>query len=189
MRAPDSHFAFSSDTSADFEPEDGSIETLDCASTEVEDNLAQHLERLWRFALMRCADQEMADDLVQATCVRALEKAEQFKPGTRLESWLFSILESIWRNTVRAQGVRCGNGIIDIADAGIESVDASEDTRVELADTIRLIGTLSEGQRAVLLLVCAEGFTYAETAAILDVPIGTVMSRLASARSSLQRFG
>ena len=137
---------------------------------------------------MRCGDQAQADDLVQATCLRALERAHQFRSGTRIESWLFAILESIWRNTARAQGVRRGNGIVDIADAHLESAEAGEDVRIEYADAVRQIGALPPGQRTVLLLVSIEGLSYREAAAVLDIPVGTVMSRLATARGKLKRF-
>jgi RNA polymerase sigma-70 factor (ECF subfamily) len=153
---------------------------------EISDGLERNLKRLWRFALVRCGDRAQADDLVQATCVRALERSSQFEPGSRIDSWLFKILESIWRNTIRAQQVRLGNGTVDVADAQLESGDADEETRIRLADAVRQIGALPRGQRVVLMLVCIEGFSYAEAASILRLPTGTIMSRLASARSKLR---
>ena len=123
---------------------------------------------------------------MQATCVRALERADQFEPGSRLESWLFAILDSIWRNQHRANGVRQGNGIVDIADTDLPSGDASEEVRMRMVDVQRAIAGLTPDQRTVLLLITAEGFSYSETAAILDIPIGTVMSRLAAARSNVR---
>lgn len=149
-------------------------------------SLPDHLTRLWRFAMVRCADRALADDLVQATCVRALERAEQFIPGSRLDNWLFSILDSIWRNVRRSQGVRNGNGLIDVAEAGLASSDADEETRLQLVDVVRLIAALPEGQRSVLLLICIEGLSYEETAQTLAIPVGTVMSRLSSARSRMR---
>jgi len=148
--------------------------------------LPDHIARLWRFAMVRCADRAMADDLVQATCVRALERAEQFMPGSRLDNWLFAILDSIWQNVRRAQSVRSGNGLIDVAEAELASGDADEETRLQLVDTVRLIAALPEGQRSVLLLVCIEGLSYEEVARTLAIPIGTVMSRLSSARSRMR---
>ncbi|MEL7197806.1 MAG: RNA polymerase sigma factor [Pseudomonadota bacterium] len=156
------------------------------AREEVEAGLEGLLTRMWRFAMTRCGDQATADDLVQATCTRALERADQFTCGTRLDSWLFTILNSIWLNTVRSQGVRRGNGLVDVADAYLESADADEDTRVQLADTLRHIADLPSSQRSALLLVCVDGLSYREAAQALDVPVGTVMSRLAAARGSLR---
>lgn len=157
------------------------------ANHVVAQQLPDQISRLWRFAMVRCADRAQADDLVQATCVRALERAEQFIPGSRIESWLFSILDSIYRNMRRAQGVRSGNGLIDVAQVGLASGDADEETRLQLVDVIRLVAALPEGQRSVLLLVCIEGLSYEETAQTLAIPLGTVMSRLAAARSRVRR--
>lgn len=153
---------------------------------EICDGLERNLARLWRFALMRCGDQAQADDLVQATCLRALECAHQYQPSSRLESWLFTILESIWRNSLRAQGIRQGHGLVDIADAQLESRDPDEDTRVRMVDTIRAIGALPANQRTALLLVSVEGFSYDEAARILGLPIGTIMSRISAARTKLR---
>lgn len=152
----------------------------------IANGLPDQISRLWRFAMVRCADRALADDLVQATCVRALERAEQFMPGSRLDNWLFSILDSIWRNVRRSQGVRNGNGLIDVAEAGLASGEADEETRLQLVDVVRLIAALPESQRSVLLLVCIEGLSYEETARTLAIPIGTVMSRLSSARSRMR---
>lgn len=153
--------------------------------TEVEAGLEDNLTRLWRFGLTLSGDRAQADDLVQATCVRALERSHQFKPGTRINSWLFRILLSIWRNTTRAQAVRRGQGLIDVADAHLESRDCDGETRHFLLQTLETIEALPEGQRAVMVLIGVEGLTYAEAADALDIPIGTIMSRLSSARRSL----
>ncbi len=174
--------AQSTDTS-DFLLDDAEVPTVPC---EVAGGIEKHLPQLWRFALRRSADPSMADDLVQATCVRALERAEQFVRGTRLESWLFAILESIWRNMQSAQCVRTGNGVIDIADAHIENGDADEGLRAELSDAMREIEGLPAAQRSALLLTSVEGFSYREAADALNLPIGTVMSRVSTARAKLK---
>ena len=75
--------------------------------------LASNLARLWRYALVLSGARDVADDLVQATFVRALERADQFQPGTRLDRWLFSILRSIWLNELRSRRVRAGGGFVD----------------------------------------------------------------------------
>lgn len=152
---------------------------------EVREKLGEHLARLWRYALVLSRRSDVAEDLVQATCLRALEKSRQFQPGSRLDSWLLAILHSIWLNELRAQKVRAMEDIADHeADAarnGIESIE----TTVEVRQLLRHVGELPEGQRAAIVLVYVEGFAYREAAAILGIPIGTVMSRLASARSIL----
>ena len=73
--------------------------------------MGQHLARLWRYGLLLSRQRHVAEDLVQATCVRALERGGQFESGTRMDRWLMSILHSIWLNEVRAQKVRQGEGL------------------------------------------------------------------------------
>jgi RNA polymerase sigma-70 factor, ECF subfamily len=75
---------------------------------EVRAGLEPSLARLWRYALVLARARDVADDLVQATCLRAVERANQFVPGTRVDRWLFAILRSIWLNEIRSQGIREG---------------------------------------------------------------------------------
>ncbi|MEO0785964.1 MAG: RNA polymerase sigma factor [Pseudomonadota bacterium] len=152
---------------------------------EVEQGLETMLARLWRFALTQCGDHAVADDLVQSTCIRALERADQFESGSRLDSWLYSILISIWRNTTRANAVRRGAGLVEIADAHLESTAAEGESKVQVAQVLKAIAALPEGQSSVMLLVCVEGMSYAEAAQSLQIPIGTVMSRLSTARKAI----
>lgn len=159
---------------------------MNAGRAEVEAGLESMLTRLWRFALTQCGDQSIADDLVQATCQRALEKADQFRAGTRLDSWLYAILVSIWRNMARSIKVRQGQGLVEIADTQLESADADEETKLHLAQVLAEIAKLPDGQSSVMLLVCVEGMTYAEASVALRVPIGTIMSRLHAARRNLQ---
>ncbi|MEL6729260.1 MAG: RNA polymerase sigma factor [Pseudomonadota bacterium] len=156
------------------------------ARKEIELGLEQRLTRLWRFGLILSGDQAAADDLVQSTCIRALERAEQFIPGTNLDAWLFTILSSIWRNMVRSSAVRRGAGLVEIGDALLEAEDCNDETRVYLLQTLSRIDLLPEGQRQVMLLVGVEGLTHAEAAGILKIPAGTVMSRMFAARKSLK---
>ena len=140
------------------------------------------LPRLRRFGCSLSGGMETADELVQAACERALQRFHQWQPGTRLDSWLFSIMHSIWCNELKSRKVRLGRGQIDadkLADAGVESHLGD---RIMLSKVDRIVAHLPEEQRAVLLLVCAEGYSYKEAADSLGVPIGTVMSRLARAR-------
>lgn len=140
------------------------------------------LPRLRRFGCSLSGGMETADELVQAACERALQRFHQWQPGTRLDSWLFSIMHSIWCNELKSRKVRLGRGQIDadkLADAGVESHLGD---RLMLSKVDRIVAQLPEEQRAVLLLVCAEGYSYKEAAESLGVPIGTVMSRLARAR-------
>lgn len=152
---------------------------------EVKDGLALHLDALWRYGLVLSRNRDTAEDLVQSTCLRALERSRQFEPGTRLDRWLFSILRSIWINELRSQRVRQGSGVVDAEIALVFDGAQAVETNILAAQVLREIGRLAEAQRETVLLVCAEGFSYREAAAFLDVPIGTIMSRLAAIRERL----
>jgi RNA polymerase sigma-70 factor (ECF subfamily) len=84
---------------------------------EVRAGLEACLARLWRYTIVSSRSRDAADGLVQATCVRAIEHADQFAIGTRLDRWLFSILWSIWLNEVRARRIREGTGVVDAEQA------------------------------------------------------------------------
>ncbi len=151
----------------------------------VRSGLEACLPRLWRYALVLSRDATLAEDLVQATCQRALEKQEQFQQGTNLRAWLFTILSSIRKNHLRSEKVRAGTGRED--PEMVLTGDSGHDLEANnlLRRVLNEIESLPEAQRQSVLLVYAEGFTYREAAHILDVPIGTIMSRLATVRASL----
>ena len=150
------------------------------------------LPRLWLFALRLTRDEADAKDLVQRCCLRALEKRGQWQPGTTLLSWLFKILHSIWINELRsAQRRREGNlgsdGVVD--DLPDPNPSGDPERRLLLRQIVEAVQALPEAQRVVMVLVEVEGFSYREAADLLEIPIGTVMSRLARARISIgQRF-
>jgi RNA polymerase sigma-70 factor (ECF subfamily) len=143
------------------------------------------LPRLWRYGLILARDPVVAEDLVQATCLRALERSSQFAIGTRLDHWLFSILRSIWINQLRAQRIRTGQGLVDPEEVLITDGAQQIETNILAAQVLKRVLGLPEAQRETLLLVYVEGLTYQEAADVLNVPIGTVMSRLAAARLKL----
>jgi RNA polymerase sigma-70 factor (ECF subfamily) len=124
---------------------------------------------------------------VQETCVRPIERAEQFTPGTRLDRWLFAILRSIWLNEVRARRIRQGEGSMDAEEA--LTIDGAKELEATILATEMLtaISRLPDAQRETVLLVCGEGYSYAEAASLLRIPSGTIMRRLATARSKLAR--
>ena len=155
---------------------------------EVRAGLEPCLARLWRYALVLTRANDAADDLVQATCLRALERADQFAPGTRLDRWLFAILRSIWLNEIRARRIRQGGGFVDAEDALTSDGAHDIETNILTTEVLKAVGRLPEAQREAVLLVYAEGYTYAEAASALSVPIGTVMSRLAAARATLAKL-
>ncbi len=141
------------------------------------------LPRLRRFAGSLAGAGSDADDLVQATCERALRALDTWMPGTRLDSWMFRIMHNLWIDTIRGRKPAAPlDGIPDIAgDDGRRTVEAGS----ELAAAGRIIAALPEAQRAVLVLTCVEELSYRDAAEVLGVPIGTVMSRLARARQTL----
>ena len=151
--------------------------------------LEPSLARLWRYALVLSRARDAADDLVQARCLRAIERADQFAPGTRVDRWLFAILRSIWLTEIRSQRIREGGGFVDAEDVlttdGVREME-TKDYRVYGGP--RAISRLPEAQRETILLVYAEGYSYAEAAAALRVPIGTIMSRVAAGRAALARL-
>jgi RNA polymerase sigma-70 factor (ECF subfamily) len=149
----------------------------------VRDGLDRLLPRLWRFCLVLSGDRSSADDLVQAACLRALEREQQFEIGTRLDHWVFRIAHSIWLNQLRAEKVRRGRGVVPVEDAGL--VEFNAESNLYLAEVLSEIMALPEPQRVAVLLVYVEGYSYKEAAEQIDIPIGTVMSRLAGARSRL----
>jgi RNA polymerase sigma-70 factor, ECF subfamily len=158
------------------------------AGTDFSTQLPDLLPRLWAFALRIAGNRHDAEDLVQHTCVRALERQHQLKSDTSPLSWVFAIAHSIWLNEVRARGIR-GRTNVAWDDALLEVV-ADPSARTPEKDVmnrqiIAAVARLPETQRSTLLLVAVEGLTYHEAAVALDVPIGTVMSRLARARRSI----
>lgn len=147
--------------------------------------LKDNLTRLWRYGLVLSGSRDTAEDLVQATCLRALERAHQFQPGTHVNRWLFTILSSIWKNELRSQKIRQGAGFVDAEEALVSDGEKQVETNILVRQVLSEIQALPEVQRTTVFLVYGEGLTYQEAAQTLDVPIGTIMSRLASARAKL----
>jgi RNA polymerase sigma-70 factor, ECF subfamily len=154
---------------------------------EIRAGLSQDLARLWRYGLALSGSRDVAEDLVQATCLRALERAEQFQSGTRLDRWLFAILRSIWLNEVRARRVREGKGFVD-PEQVLFTDGAEIETNIFVGQVLTAVHRLPEAQRETVLLVYVEGLSYSEAADLLGTPIGTIMSRLAAARLALARL-
>lgn len=145
------------------------------------------LPRLRRFAYSLSGSLEEADDVVQSACERALARLDQFEAGTRLDSWMFRIVQTTWID--RTRSVRRRAQVNDPEALEAISVDDRIHERTEARAALQLvrdaIAELPEDQRAVLALCAIDGVTYQEAARILEVPIGTVMSRLARARKRL----
>ena len=155
---------------------------------EVRAGLEPSLARLWRYALVLSRARDAADDLVQATCLRAIERADQFVPGTRVDRWLFAILRSIWLNEIRSRRIREGGGFVDAEDALVTDGVREIEMNITASTVLRAVGRLPEAQRETILLVYSDGYSYAEAAAALGVPIGTIMSRLSAGRAALAKL-
>ncbi|PWS38188.1 RNA polymerase subunit sigma-70 [Falsiroseomonas bella] len=145
------------------------------------------LPRLRRFGAGLAGSLDAADDLVQAACERALRMPERFTPGTRLDSWMFRIMQNIWIDQRRAQARRGPATGEPDAIAALVGADGRRETEATLTleRVWAAMDALPEEQRAVLVAVCVEGLSYAETAELLEIPVGTVMSRLFRARRAL----
>ncbi|HYE98879.1 MAG TPA: RNA polymerase sigma factor [Planctomycetota bacterium] len=149
------------------------------------DQIVALLPRLRRFATSLCRAPQEVDDLVQATVERALNRIDQWRPDTRLDSWMFRILQNLWIDQLRAR-----KPTDDLAEAErLPGVDGRQVTETHMAvqETRAAMAELPEEQRAVVMLVLVEGFAYREAAEILSIPIGTVMSRLSRAREALEK--
>lgn len=140
------------------------------------------IPHLRRFARYIVRDVDRADDLVQECLTRAIAKLHTWTPGTNLRAWLFVILKNCHINDVRRQ--RPTSEIP--ADHPMLSVPANQDAHITLLEVRDAYLSLSEEHREVLLLVAIEGLQYEEAAAILNVPLGTVRSRLSRARQALR---
>ncbi len=148
----------------------------------VEQTLA-HIPALRRYARLLTGDATRADDLVQDTLERACVKWALWKPGSALRAWLLSLMHNLYLNQKRDWRHDDGHAELDEAAEPAHEPMALAGERMDLRQAF---AGLSPPMREVLLLVSVEEYTYAEAAAILDVPIGTVMSRLHRARERLR---
>jgi RNA polymerase sigma-70 factor (ECF subfamily) len=145
------------------------------------------LPRLRRFGIGLTGAMDTADDLVQTACERALRAPDRFTPGTRLDSWMFRIMQNAWidqRRATRRRGPTTAEPEVVAALVGGDGRRVTE-ARLALEQVLAAMEHLPEEQRAVLVAVCVEGHAYAEAALVLGLPLGTVMSRLFRARRSL----
>lgn len=149
-------------------------------------DLVELVPRLRRFAYALTGSSDAGDDLVQAACERALRSADQFRPGTRMDSWMFRIMQNLWlddRRRRRVRGTSVDPEAVDLSDDGMGVRQL--DDQLELAQVRAAVDALPDDQRSVLVLVAIEGLNYREAADVLELPMGTVMSRLSRARARL----
>lgn len=144
------------------------------------------MPRLRRFAWSLTRDWPDADDLVQASCLRAMDRSDQWQTGTRLDAWMYRLMRNMWIDETRKRVVRVGQGQQDAAESSELHTQGDAESTAYAKQVLTQIAALPDEFGTVLLLVAVEGHSYAETAQIMDIPIGTVMSRLASARKKLR---
>ena len=147
--------------------------------------LEAEIPRLRRYARALTRDAARADDLVQGCLLRAVAKQHLWQEGTDLRAWLFTILHNQHVNEVR-RSAREGSAVPVEGVAGTLPVKENAFDSLQLRDLDRAISRLSEEQRQVILLVGLEGMRYEQAAQILDIPVGTVRSRLSRARDELR---
>jgi RNA polymerase sigma factor (sigma-70 family) len=153
-----------------------------------ERDLLELLPRLRRFARSLTRDTADADDLVQAALERALKAQSQWQQGTRLDSWMYRIVRNSWIDEARARSRRAQTFLPE--EAGTAAADPAHEEierRAELRDVGRAMEALPAEQREVIALVLVEGLAYKEAAEILDIPMGTLTSRLTRGRQALMR--
>ena len=149
-----------------------------------EDDLVALIPRLRRFAHSLSRSPTDADDLTQATIERALRSRDQWQSGTRLDSWLYRIMRNLWIDTARSR-TRKERFEASPEEAQAVGHDGAIETSAELAEVMAAMQALPDEQREVVSLILVEGFGYRETAELLDLPIGTVSSRLVRGRNML----
>ena len=150
----------------------------------VHEQLAALLPRLRRFARNLTRNPHDADDVVQMALERALAKLDQWRSDARLDSWMFKIVRNVWIDELRSRGRR--SKIFVEGEAGENVGEALIERASDLMAVQSAMARLPEEQRLAVSLVLVEGLPYKEAAEVLDIPIGTLTSRLARGREALQ---
>ena len=155
---------------------------------DIRNELMDHVPRLRRYARALISNRDLADDLVQDTLERALTRMKMFEAGTDLRAWLFTIMHNVFVNQVRKSSTRAVHVSVD-DESIVESefaVSGEQARSLEVRDLDFALQRLPADQREVVLLVGLEEMSYAEVAIALDIPVGTVMSRLSRGRERLR---
>jgi RNA polymerase sigma-70 factor (ECF subfamily) len=155
-------------------------------SDDLRARLGELLPRLRRFARVITRNVQDADDLVQVAAEKALARAAQWRPDSRLDSWMFGIMKNAWIDEIRARRRR--QRMLAPEEAGADVGDASAEARDIALSVQAAMERLPEEQRLAVALVLVEGQSYKDAAEILGIPVGTLMSRLARGRAALQEM-
>lgn len=149
--------------------------------------LIEMLPRLRRFAAALAGHADDGDDLVQAACERLLSRKHDLPDGDQFRAYLFKMIRNLWIDRIRAGKRANAVSEDEAAELPDDRPQRSTEARIDLIVVRRAVAQLVPEQREVLLLICVEGQSYREAAETLDLPIGTVMSRLSRARAALDR--
>ncbi len=149
------------------------------------EELTQELNGLKKFAYKLTRNTADAEDLLHNTCVRALEKKHLFKEGSNLFKWtsriMYNLFVSNYRRKTKFETQYDPDTYLEK-----QSIEADQDTKIEVLQVEQAMNTLSDEHKEIIILVCVQGMEYAEVAKSLDIPVGTVRSRLSRARSNLE---
>jgi RNA polymerase sigma-70 factor (ECF subfamily) len=147
------------------------------------------LPRLRRFARSLAKDSDRADDLVQAACERALNRLSQVREGKRLDSWLYRIIYTQWIDNLRRRKTRTTRLMLISDENKSDTPGMNSNENIDHAlDLHNALNALPQEHHAAIMLICVEGYSYTEAAAVLEVPAGTVASRVARARAMLGKL-
>jgi len=152
---------------------------------QVREQIVALLPRLRRFGRTITRHPSDADDLVQIAIERALLRYEQWRPEAPFHSWMFGIMRNAWIDEARARGRQ--SKVLAPEEAGLEIPDNASEAQLRMLSVQKAMATLPDEQRLAVALVLVEGLSYKEAAEALDVPIGTLTSRLARGREALQK--
>ena len=153
------------------------------APEEISELIVALLPRLRRFARSLSRSQHDADDLTQVAVERAIRNRDQFRPGANLASWMFGIMKNAWLDDRRSRARRGEVALPE--DSGEHPAVAPADAEAGLWAVSEAMGKLPEEQRLAVACVLLEGMSYKEAAELLEIPIGTLTSRLARGRGAL----
>jgi RNA polymerase sigma-70 factor, ECF subfamily len=161
-------------------------ESMTATPEEIGEQIVALLPRLRRFARSLSRNQHDGDDLVQAVVERALRNLEQLRPGASLASWMFGIMKNAWLDSLRARTRRGEVALPE--DSGEHPAVSPVDTNTNLWSLSEAMNKLPEDQRLAIALVLVEGMSYKEASGALEIPIGTLTSRLARGRAALAQL-
>lgn len=155
---------------------------------DLSEKLIELIPRMRRFAAGLSGSTDSGDDLVQAACERLLLSQTKLRPDTRLDSWLYRVIRNLHIDAIRAQSARDRSmrEVSHVAELHL-AVGSDLEQQAQLDEVASAMQALSEEHCSVLMLICVEGLSYKEAADVLDIPIGTVTSRLVRARGALMK--